>query len=174
MPKTPKFFDRVKDVVEKLRMGQPPGSAAPGQATEPVPESVEPEPDAADPGFAQRLKNWVQNHPFKRRPSPAPQQVVPPLLDPKRSLDMETIKYRIRYAGANRTKLYMKYNGHWRMVEPYSYRARGQKDANGHHKLMFFGFCLSHDKIHMFDLDRIEGLLVTDETFTPQWTIEVA
>lgn len=120
------------------------------------------------PGFWEKIKDKTREKlrdfsPIQRR-----------LLDPRAPLDEPTIKYRIRYAGQSHLLLYMLYNDQWRHVEPYSYRYRGKpKNPQGKKELLFFGYCRPHDEIHAFKLEKIQGLIVTDEPFTPRWPIEV-
>ena len=102
------------------------------------------------------------------------------MLDPRSSLDEPTIKYRIKYAGQNHLLLYMLYNGQWRYVEAYSYRTKGKntkprKDGQKPKpKLLFYGWCRIHNKIHAFDLSKIKGLIVTNITYNERYPIEVA
>lgn len=161
-PRVPsKFFDRIKNRVEdRIKRELSP------QIPETPTEDDVPEEEVAK-GLGDRIKQKVKEKVKKLAP------VEEYLLDPKKPLDDPTIKYRIRYAGANKVLLYMLYGGQWRFVESYSYRLRG---TSGKSKLLFYGWCLLHQKIHCFRLDKIQGLLVTNIPYSPRngWDIEVA
>lgn len=148
MPIKSKFLDRVRqEVSQRVRKEFAPA----------VPD-YEGEEKQQSPGFLQRVKRLVEDT--------AP--VADPYLDPEAPLDLPTIKYRIRYAARNGVLLYMKYNGTWRHVEPYSYRYRGRGKA-----LRFYGYCRIHDSIHSFDLSKIQGLTVTDIPYHSRWEVEL-
>lgn len=163
MPRLGKnFLQRIKDQAlqraeQRIRQELSPevAPAAPG--------SDIPEEEPLPGGLGERIRRVVREK----------AQNFPPiqnrLLDPSATLDGPTIRYRIRYAGQNRLLLLMMYHGQWRHVEPYSYRYRGKGRA-----LRFMGFCRMHDEIHSFNPNKIQGLTVTNETFSPRWPIEVA
>lgn len=117
-------------------------------------------------GLVDRLKTKVKEQVSQLSP------VQRRMLDPNAVLDLPTIKFRIMYAGQNHLLLNMRYNQQWRMVAPYSYRMVPQK--GGGSALRFYGFCYVHNKIHSFKLEKVEGLVVTDRSFTPMWPIELA
>lgn len=163
------FLQRIKDqslnrIKDRIKQELAP------QVNAPLDESISDAPAAPeeiDRGFWQRVKDKstekLRNFsPIQRR-----------LLDPNSPLDEPTIKYRIRYAGQNNLLLFMLYNGQWRYVEPYSYRWRGTKGPDGRRALRFFGYCTVHSKIHSFNPNKIEGLVVTDQVYRPRWVVEV-
>lgn len=78
------------------------------------------------------------------------------------------VMHRIRVAGRERVLLYMKYNNSWRHVEPYSFRMRSKGVQP-----LFYGWCLLHDEIHSFRVDRIQDIHVTDRPFMPRDTVEI-
>lgn len=123
-----------------------------------------PKEESLSQSFLNRIKEKAENVPV----------IQNRLLDARAPLDENLIKYRIRYAGSSNFLLLMRYNNVWRNVEPYSYRWRGAKDEKGRKRLLFFGFCLAHNQIHAFRLDKIQGLIVTDQTYSPRWRVEVA
>lgn len=156
---SPGFLDRIKqNIAPALSRTLAPTVQGPGQGDNDAPE------ENVNPSFLDRIKEKARDIPLIQRQ----------LLDPKAQITPELIKYRIRYAGSNNTLLLMRYNNTWRHVEPYSYRWRGKADGSGKRKLLFFGFCRAHNEIHGFRLDKIQGLLTTDETFAPRWPIELA
>lgn len=160
MPLLPKnLLQRIKDeAVRKVdkRVRQ---ELAPS-----VPDTEVEKSESLPQTFVDKIKQKVQDI--------APVQNL--MLDPDAPLDLPTIKYRIRFAGQRRLLLLMTYNDEVRHVEPYSYRYRGKpKIPGGKSTLLFYGFCRIHNKIHAFDLEKIEGLIVTNEPYRPRWTIEV-
>lgn len=113
-------------------------------------------------GLGQRIKEKVRQTISDSAP------VANRFLDPRRALDPETVRYRIRYAGGSLLLLFMNYNNEWRFVEPYSYRVSPKTK-----KLLFFGFCRLHNSIHAFYPEKIQGLIVTDQSYRPRWTVEL-
>jgi hypothetical protein len=174
---TPKFLDRIKQSVDPNRLKQRLDEVQQGVQDQfkqtLAPQVPEPEQEFGtdiphehvDDSFAAKIKERVRQIPeIQRR-----------MLDPQAALSPETIRYRIRYAGQNRLLLLMQYNSTWRHVEPYSYRWRGKTEgATSKKSLRFFGFCKAHNKIHAFKPDKIQGLIVTDQSFQPRWPIELA
>lgn len=170
MPKKmlPSFLDRIKNqtvdravdkVKERIRKELAPDVP---ETSADVPE----EPLATS--FTERIKKKVKD--TVSNLSPAQEM----MLDPNAPLDMETLKYRIQYAGRNHLLLYLTYNDQPRHVEPYSYRMRGKpKQPGGPQTLLFFGYCRIHDSIHAFKLDGISSCVVTDQPFQPRWTVEL-
>lgn len=72
----------------------------------------------------------------------------------------------IREAATNRRMLMIKYTGIERLVEPYSFR-------DGKNGVLFYGFCMMHEKIHSFNPEKIEEIQITNRSFVPRWTIEL-
>ena len=64
------------------------------------------------------------------------------------------------------TLLFMKYNGNWRYVEPYSYRFKGEGR-------LFYGFCMKDQHIESFRLEKIEDLQNTEMPYAPRWPVEI-
>lgn len=153
MPKaTPGLLDRIKQQTSnRIRQEFAPN----------VPD-YEGAGEQPSPSFLQKVKQKVKTLVEDTAP------VADKYLDPAAPLDEPTIKYRIRYAARNGVLLYMKYNGQWRHVEPYSYRYSGKGRA-----LRFYGHCRIHDVIHSFNLKKIEGLVVTDIPYSSRWLVEL-
>ena len=156
------FLQRIKDqtlqrVEQRIRQELAPELGPAG------PDSDVPVGEELSEGFGQRIRRTIKEK--VRQLSPVQRR----MLDPNAALDDAAIKYRIRYAGQNRLLLFMLYGGSWRHIEPYSYRYRGKGKS-----LRFMGYCRLHDQIHSFNPNKIQGLIVTDEPFTPRWPIEVA
>ena len=74
---------------------------------------------------------------------------------------------QIRFAGANRLMVSFTYNGKHRLAEPYSLR----RAAAGHVNL--FAWVQGDSHIKQFKIDEIQGLRVTNDTFSPQYEIEL-
>jgi hypothetical protein len=161
MPKwSPSFLDRIKNQVterieKRVRQELTPDINAPFIGEAPAAEDL-------DKPFLQRIKHTVK----EKLKGLSPIQRF--MLDPSVVLDDATIKYRIQYAGQNHLLLFMKYNNQWRHVEPMSYRISPKTK-----KLLFFGWCRIHDEVHSFRPERIQGLIVTDQVFTPRYPIEL-
>lgn len=120
------------------------------------------------PGLVDRIKNKVKEFWDGRSDeAEATPQEDPLLIGP--GVDAPIIMYRIRAAAARQVLLYMKYNGEWRHVEPYSWRRR---QAVGNTPLLM-GFCYLHSTIEAYKVDKIEDVQVTDRPFKPKWPIEI-
>lgn len=65
------------------------------------------------------------------------------------------------------TLILLKYNNVWRMVEVYSYRKKKNPEP------LLYIFCLLHNEWHSIYHSRVQGMVMTDETFTPRYPIEV-
>lgn len=201
MPRlVPDFLQRIKDVAlqridKRIRqelapdISAPPlgGYQQPGQGQQ---DDLDAPNDEMSPDFYQRIKNKVKDK--ARQLSPIQQR----LLNPEAPLDLPTIKYRIEYAAQNNLLLLMSYNGQQRQVESYSYRTSGTADPAAQAKydqaverarsdpstkvppqpkreIRFYGFCLLHNKIHAFKLEKIDSLIVTNIVYRARWTIEI-
>lgn len=152
------FLKRIKDQVadrvkNRIRRELAPDVNAP--AVGDVPQ------ERLDQGLRERITQTVKEKVRKLGP------VQERMLDPRAPLDLPTIKYRIEYAGQNRVLLFMRYNNQWRHVEPMSYRLSKKTK-----KLLFYGWCRIHDETHAFKLEKIQGLIVTDQVFTPHFEPE--
>ena len=73
----------------------------------------------------------------------------------------------IAEAARGRFRVRMSYNAEMRTIEPYSYR-------QGNVGALFYGFHVEAGKIKAFDLSKIESVEMTEEEFSPQWTVEIA
>lgn len=167
MPRlVPKFLQRIKEQVadrveSRIRRELAPETPTPGTPGEEDEESLPAE-------FLGRIKEEAKRRLLKLSP------IQRRLLDPTQPLDEPTKKYRIHFAGENRTLLYLSYNGQYRHVEPYSYRLSGKPEfPGGPRTLLFYGYCRLHDEIHAFKLGKIKDMVTTNETFRPRWEIEV-
>lgn len=158
MPKLgPKFVDRIKEQVlprveQRIRKELAPAIEAPDA----------PEEEQVPQDFLSRMKRTVTETVSK---VPTVQKYM---LDPSKSLDLATIKWRARYAGQKRLLVWMTYNGHPRHVEIYSWRYSGKNKA-----LRLYGHCRIHDQIHSFNPNKIQGFTVTNAGFSPRWRVEV-
>lgn len=165
---TPAIFNRIKERVQKELGGIP---------TEDV-------KSPGDPGqqgqmssglwkkILDRAKDFVKGDEGKIAPGEDPNKKKPV----SEKLDLPTIRGRIGQAGRLGVLLLMKYNGVWRHVEPYSFRIKtseSKKGAAPRKTEFFYGYCRLHDEIHSFRMEKIEGLYITDEKFTPRWVVEV-
>jgi predicted DNA-binding transcriptional regulator YafY len=74
----------------------------------------------------------------------------------------------IRFAAANRLCIDLHYQGSVRRIEPYSLR-RTRAGA-----ILLFAVRTQNGESRSYRLDRIEGTVITDETFTPKFAIELA
>jgi predicted DNA-binding transcriptional regulator YafY len=90
-----------------------------------------------------------------------PKPHTPPQSDAER-------KFRIQEAGKRRVLLYAKYNGHWRFIEPYSFRYR----AKNSREPLFYGWCYKDNGIEAFRLEKFEDLQVTERPFNPRFDVE--
>lgn len=117
-------------------------------------------------GLLERIKDVVRRE--LGGDVPLPESGRDPLLEGPVT-DAPTLMYRIRHAARTRTLLHMKYNNTWRHVEPYSFRYRSKGVQP-----LFYGFCLLHDTIEAYRIDRIQDLQTTDRPFAPRWTVEIA
>lgn len=160
------FLQRIRDsaisrVEQRVKRELAPQVSAPPIGGAPPVEDV-------NQSFLSRIKDQVKQKvttlgPVQRR-----------LLDPNATLDEPTIRYRIQYAGQNRQLLLMTYGGSARLVEPYSWRASGKPDhPGGPRTLRFYGYCQLHGTVHSFNPKKIQGLLISDRTFTERWPIEL-
>ena len=154
MPRGPGLYERIKqrlDEVTKSLTGQVPdaqdASAAP--STE----------GTLTPGLWNRIKQRVQNL--------FPDAEEKPPAVPITGLSIPEILQRFQQGGRGRVLLLMKYNGVWRHVEPYSFR----QWSLGPQPLMY-GFCRLHNTIEAYRPDRVQGLALTDEPYSPRWAVE--
>lgn len=74
----------------------------------------------------------------------------------------------VRFAGANRLCIDLTYNGSVRRIEPYSLR----RTRAGN--LLLFAIKLSAGQIRAYRVDRIQGIQVTTQPFTPRFAVEFA
>lgn len=182
------LIDRIKDRVRTtltpnapkapgVGLPPPPGAAtgAPGATavgTPPAPVAAIPAPpDASNvgaqggegltSGFWDRIKQRVQDMFGGSGGTPKPPK-------PATSFTGSEVQARFQEAGRKRVLILMLYNNMWRHVEPYSFRNKG-KGPGG---ILMFGWCRLHNEIHSFRPDRVQGMVLTDERFSPRWTVE--
>ncbi|MFV9645365.1 MAG: nucleotidyl transferase AbiEii/AbiGii toxin family protein, partial [Desulfobacterales bacterium] len=74
---------------------------------------------------------------------------------------------KIRFAAANRLCVKLYYNNKYRLIEPYSLRR--SKAGN----LLLFAVTHNTNGLRLYRVDRIQGAEVTNETFVPQYAIEL-
>ncbi len=74
---------------------------------------------------------------------------------------------KIRFAAANRLCVKMYYNNEYRLIEPYSLR----KTRAG--KILLCALRCDSGENRNYRIDRIQGAEITNETFTPKYTIEL-
>lgn len=72
----------------------------------------------------------------------------------------------VRYAGANRLCVDLQYQGKRRIIEPYSLR----RSREGH--LLLYAVKHGTGEARSYRVDRIEGVTITKETFTPRYSVE--
>ena len=131
-------------------------------------------PKGLSKGLFDRIKERVRDL-FNQTPgNESAEQVadelqVPPEQAQGPASDIPTMLMRIRYAGRTSTLLYMKYNNTWRNVEPYSfrYRSKGMQP-------LFYGYCLLHNSIEAYRIDRIQDVRVTNQPFSARWSVQVS
>ena len=76
----------------------------------------------------------------------------------------------IRYAGSNRLRVDINYQAEegrwgWRRIEPYAFR----RTLDGNIILFLVN---DRDQLRSYRTDRIAGVRVTDESFTPKYAVE--
>lgn len=157
MPLPNSLLQRIKDST-KDRLTR---RLLPNTTTDSSEEKV---PDTLVNNIKQNIKNKILNlSPVQRE-----------LLNPNKVLDPATLRYRIRYSAQAHLVLYLKYNDVWRGVQGYSYRMRGKPVVlGGPPTMLFYGFCMLHNEIHAFKMDKIQGCVVSDQSYTPKWKIEL-
>lgn len=75
---------------------------------------------------------------------------------------------QVRFAGANRLLVELRYQGTSRLIEPYSLRR--SKAGN----LLLFAVKAKSGELRSYRVDRIEGVTVTSQTFAPRYAIELS
>lgn len=60
-----------------------------------------------------------------------------------------------------------------RDVEPYSFRRKYNKKQHRSY-YYFYAFCLMHNKIHSFRLDRLNSAVILSNKFNPRWEVEIS
>jgi hypothetical protein len=73
----------------------------------------------------------------------------------------------IRFAGVNRLRVRLTYQGSVRMIEPYSLR----RTRAGH--IVVYAIKTESREVRSYRLDRIQGVEVSDEVFVPVYAIEL-
>lgn len=117
--------------------------------------------------FIDRLRGRIKDYFDKGEPESEQSHVDQALVGPVEGVDQ--VMYRIRHAARTHTLLYMKYNGSWRHVEPYSFRYR-----SAGMQPLFYAWCQLHDEIHSFRIDRIQDVHTTDRVYAPRFAVEIA
>jgi hypothetical protein len=137
-------------------------------------------PRGLSPGLFERLKDRFKRELTERVVSPVrerverglgvepPEEEPPPTPHRPPTTNAEKM-FRIQQAGQQGVLLWMRYNGQYRNVEPYSYRYR---DADYPSEPLFFGWCFKDKKIEAFKIRKIQDIQVTDTPFAPRWTVE--
>jgi len=155
MPRGPGIYERIKQRVEEATQsltGEVP-------AAQEAPDEVLAE-QTLTPGLWSRIKQRVKSlFPSAGEEKPTPVKIT--------GLSMSEILQRFQQGGRGRLLVLMKYNGVWRHVEPYSFR----QWSLGPQPLMY-GFCRLHNTIEAYRPDRVQGLALTDEPYTPRWLVE--
>lgn len=138
-------------------------------------------PRGLSPGLFERLKDRFQRELSERVVSPVRERIErglgitppgepPPSPPAHRAPTTNAEKmFRIQTAGRLGVLLWMRYNGQYRKVEPYSYRYR---DADYPDEPLFFGWCDKDKQIEAFKIRKIQDIQVTEEPFEPRWTVE--
>jgi predicted nucleotidyltransferase component of viral defense system len=75
---------------------------------------------------------------------------------------------QIRFAGANRLLVELRYQGSTRLIEPYALRR--SKAGN----LLVYAIKISTGEVRAYRIDRIEGVRVTETPFRPRYAIELS
>ena len=60
-----------------------------------------------------------------------------------------------------------------RDVEPYSFRRKYNKKQHRSY-YYFYAFCLMHNQIHSFRLDRLKSAVILNNKFNPRWEVEIS
>ena len=88
---------------------------------------------------------------------------APPMIDTWRAgFTVELL----RFAGRNRLCIDLDYGGTKRRVEPYSFRRSQAGD------LLFYAWKVADAAIHAYRADRIQGVRVTNQPFSPRFAVE--
>ncbi len=88
---------------------------------------------------------------------------APPMIDTWRAgFTVELL----RFAGRNRLCIDLDYGGTTRRVEPYSFRRSQAGD------LLFYAWKVADAAIHAYRADRIQGVRVTNQPFSPRFAVE--
>lgn len=155
---TPKFLQRIKDnALDRIQK----------RVREELAPKTPDQEDAVPIGIVDKAKekarDWLGNlSPVQRR-----------MLDPATPLDMSTLKYRIQYCARNHLLAFVGYNGVMRHLEIYSYRTNGIDAQGKKGALRLYARCRLHDQIHSFKLENIQSFIVTNETYSEKWPIEI-
>ena len=155
MPRGPGIYERIKQRLDQLTQslsGQMPQDA-PDASTA---HGVE---DTLTPGLWGRIKERVKGL--------FPDAEQKPAAVPITGLSSSEVLQRFQQGGRGRVLLLMKYNNVWRHVEPYSFRQR----SKGPQPLLY-GYCRLHNTIEAYRVDRVQGLALTDEPYSPRWAVE--
>lgn len=75
---------------------------------------------------------------------------------------------QIRFAGANHLLVELRYQGSTRIIEPYALR----RSRVGN--LLVYAIKAETGEVRAYRVDRIEGVRVTDQAFTPRYAIELS
>jgi len=75
---------------------------------------------------------------------------------------------QIRFAGANHLLVELRYQGTWRLIEPYALR-RSQAG-----NLLVYGIKVATGEIRSYRVDRIQGVRVMNTSFAPRYAIELS
>jgi len=121
------------------------------------------------PAFFSWLTSGVTARPAPPAPMESDEQLLRPaigLLRRAGAVGSSSLE-AIRFAAANRLCIDLHYQGSVRRIEPYSLR-RTRAGV-----ILLFAIRTQNGESRSYRLDRIEGAVITDETFTPKFAIEL-
>lgn len=175
---TNRFWTRLQQgLADRGLTTQPPGPASATPATPATPASratpaqnvvTQDAASLVSPGFLERLKQKIRQI-FGPKKSESPIGIAQPKGGV--GLDRNAKLALVREAAAKRVRLAIIYNGTPRHVGPISYRWRAKNPSDN--PLIYCHCWLHSGKVEAFIPNRIEGIWLTQESYSSPWPIEI-
>ena len=122
------------------------------------------------PEFFRWLEDGAEPAPLVAAPLRADEEVVRPAVGALRRTGLRGSAFLegVRFAAANRLCVDLTYDENVRRIEPYSLRRTKAGD------ILLCGVGSDSGEARSYRLDRIQGAQITNQTFTPRYTVELS